>query len=182
MKYTVLIFTILFSLNSILGQEVDANRIDSSLHIIDMHDVDEIAIFPGCDRLEGKHKIRCSYESLEAYIDNIKKIPVQARSLGLKEKCSVAYTITKEGNMKDVELIHDIGHGCGDEALRVMKLIAEEVTHWQPAIKGGKTVAVRMRTAISFLPKSPLKFVPINRNDSKKKESNNAVKLSPSSM
>jgi protein TonB len=57
---------------------------------------------------------------------------------GLGGKVFVKFVIEKDGRVDDIEVIRDIGHGTGNEAIRVLK----ECPKWTPGIQNGKNVRV----------------------------------------
>jgi protein TonB len=62
--------------------------------------------------------------------------------------------VNEEGAIQDVKTIQDIGHGCGQEAERVVK----SMPHWYPGRKEGKAIPVSYRLPVVFeLPGNTLK-------------------------
>ncbi len=55
---------------------------------------------------------------------------------GFKGKLIVSFVVGIDGNISDIKLIKDIGHGTGDEIKRVLKLSPK----WTPAVQNGKEV------------------------------------------
>lgn len=60
----------------------------------------------------------------------------------------IEFFITKDGNAVDHKIIKNIGGGCDEEALRVVKLIPNE---WSPGILDGKIVEARVIVPITFV-------------------------------
>ena len=58
--------------------------------------------------------------------------------------------MTQEGKIRDAIISRDIGHGCGEEALRVVNLMNEEVGMWIPGKKNGDAVHVQFNLPIKF--------------------------------
>ena len=68
-----------------------------------------------------------------AFISKNYNVPVVA---GLKGKVEVSFIIEKDGSLVDIKVLKDIGHGTGDEAIRVLKLSPK----WSPGYQNGKPV------------------------------------------
>ena len=93
-------------------------------------------------------------EELDKYLSLNLRYPNEAFKLKTEGEVVVTFTIDEEGAIQDVKAIKDIGHGCGQEAERVVK----SMPHWYPARKEGKAIKVSYRLPIVFeLPESTLK-------------------------
>lgn len=55
---------------------------------------------------------------------------------GLNGKVFIQFVIEKDGSLTDIKIMRDIGHGTGEEAVRVLKLAA----NWIPGERDGKKV------------------------------------------
>ena len=55
---------------------------------------------------------------------------------GLNGKVFIQFVIEKDGSLTDIKIMRDIGHGTGEEAVRVIKLAA----NWIPGEQDGKKV------------------------------------------
>lgn len=87
-------------------------------------------------------------EALAEYLSNETSYPKEAREAGIEGKVYVEFTVSSTGAIVDVGLKedYDIGGGCGDEAIRVVKKMPE----WEPGVQKGEPVAVRMVLPITF--------------------------------
>jgi TonB family protein len=86
-------------------------------------------------------------EALTEYIvDNI-EYPEQARKAGIQGKVYVAFVVEEDGSISNVRVLRDIGGGCGEEAVRVVKLMPR----WNPASQKGKPVKVQVSLPVSFI-------------------------------
>jgi hypothetical protein len=65
----------------------------------------------------------------------------------LKGKVYVIFIIEKDGSVSNVRVLRDIGHGTGEEAMRVMKLSPK----WIPAQKDGAPVRVQYSLPITIM-------------------------------
>jgi len=90
-------------------------------------------------------------EALRKFIDGELRYPDLALERMIEGVVHVAYTVSNEGQVEDVEVVNGIGHGCDEEAIRVIKLL-----RYAPADNYGVKVRSSMRTRINFrLPHAP---------------------------
>ncbi|MCB9223878.1 MAG: energy transducer TonB [Crocinitomicaceae bacterium] len=79
--------------------------------------------------------------------DNI-KYPQRAIEENIYGTVRISFYIDLEGNAIEHEFINQIGGGCDEEAMRVVKLIPNE---WIPAVYNNKEVEVRIVLPITFV-------------------------------
>ena len=65
---------------------------------------------------------------------------------GLKGKIILTFIIEKDGNLSDIKVIRDIGHGTGEEAVRVLKACPA----WKPGEFNGEKVRVKHSLPITI--------------------------------
>jgi TonB family protein len=94
---------------------VDSNKV---------YDINEVQIKP--EYSGGTNK----------FLDYIKKNYNAPKVSGLKGKVLVAFTVDTDGSLINIKVLRDIGHGSGEEAVRVLKRCPK----WTPAIKNGNAV------------------------------------------
>ena len=58
-----------------------------------------------------------------AFIEKEKKYPILAKRNRIQGTCVVSFTLTTNGTLEGVKLVKGIGGGCGEEALRVVRLL-----------------------------------------------------------
>ena len=56
----------------------------------------------------------------------------------------------EKGEIEGATSLKDIGDGCGDEALRVVKLMQDQNVIWKPGIKDGERVSVQYTLPVKF--------------------------------
>ena len=61
-------------------------------------------------------------------------------------KVYIQFIVETDGSLTNFEILRDIGHGTGEEAVRVLKLSPK----WIPAEKDGKKVRVQFSLPISI--------------------------------
>ncbi|SFF46009.1 energy transducer TonB [Thermoflexibacter ruber] len=86
------------------------------------------------------------YESYYRYIRNNMKYPSEAIKQGTQGNVTVEFIVDKEGNLHNIRIKKGIGHGCDEEAIRVVKAGEK----WKPAKNKGKIVMQKITLPISF--------------------------------
>ena len=85
-------------------------------------------------------------EKLNAYLaDNI-QYPSVAADAGISGVVVVSFIIEKDGTISEVKCLRNIGGGCGDEAVRIVKTMPK----WIPGVKDGKLVRCQFKLPITF--------------------------------
>ncbi|MBO6117890.1 MAG: TonB family protein [Bacteroidales bacterium] len=96
--------------------------------------VDEQAEFPG------------GLNALINFLSQNIKYPQKARETGTQGKVFLTFVVEKDGSITDIKVLRDIGSGCGEEAVRVVKLMPK----WEPAKKDGKYVRQQFNLPVNF--------------------------------
>lgn len=96
--------------------------------------VEQQAAFPG------------GQQALMQYLHDNIKYPAQARETGTQGKVYVTFVVERDGSLTDVKILRDIGSGCGDEAIRVVKSMPK----WTPAKQRGKAVRQQFNLPVAF--------------------------------
>ena len=107
-------------------------------------DPDSMPLFPGCedDACTSKQLIQFIFENLE--------YPKEAAKASVEGLVVLSFTVNTSGRLTDIKAAKGIGHGCDEEAIRVVKLINEKFDPWTPALKDGKPVAAEMKLPVMF--------------------------------
>lgn len=154
---------LLLGISLILGFEAPKDKtnsnhnstvtVTSSDSIPDMVDPVQISpFFNGCDTFETTaEKRECSNEKVLAFISEHLNYPKEAKARKTEGRVIITFTIEKDGSMtfdEDLKkvIIRDPGDGCGQEALRVIKMMPK----WIPATSMGKIIAVRYTIPVKF--------------------------------
>ena len=85
-------------------------------------------------------------EALYKYIGENIKYPPTARQSSIEGKVYVTFVVEKDGSIANAKVLRDIGGGCGQEALRVVK----SMPNWKPGRQHGNAVRVQFNLPISF--------------------------------
>lgn len=114
--------------------------------------VEEMPRFPGCEAgimtLEERYK--CAEKSMLDFIYSTITYPDSARAHGTEGRVILQFVITKNGRVVDPKIIKDIGDGCGEEALRALKLMQEKNVIWKPGRKDSVAVNVKYTLPVKF--------------------------------
>jgi len=86
------------------------------------------------------------YEALIEYLNSNLTYPKEARQQGLQGKVVISFIIEENGEVSSVTIVHGIGGGCDEEAVRVIELMPA----WQPAYKESNPVRILFNMPITF--------------------------------
>ena len=85
-------------------------------------------------------------DALSKFIaDNI-KYPQLAKENNITGKVFVSFVVEKDGRVGQVKILRDIGGGCGNEAVRVVKMMPR----WKPGKQRGKPVRTQFNLPVNF--------------------------------
>ncbi len=114
--------------------------------------VEEMPKFPGCEgEKAGAGRLDpCSEKKLLEFIYEYIEYPDIARETGLEGRAIVQFVVDKDGRVSNVKVVRDIGGGCGDEAVRVIKLMNEKGIKWTPGRQQGQAVRVQYILPVMF--------------------------------
>lgn len=100
----------------------------------EMFDIQKPPSFPGGDG-----------ELLKYLAQNIKYPPL-ARENNIQGSVVLTFVVSKDGSVRDVNIVKDIGGGCGKEAVRVV----QSMPKWIPGEANGNAVKVRFTLPVRF--------------------------------
>jgi protein TonB len=83
---------------------------------------------------------------LMKYLQKNIKYPPAARENGIEGKVVLQFVVDEKGNISEIKIIRDIGGGCGDEAVRVVKTMPP----WKPGKQNGNAVPVYYKLPVTF--------------------------------
>lgn len=108
--------------------------------------------FPGCEDLAGSEieKHHCSAQKLLDFVYKNLRYPALARKNGISGTVVVSFIVEKSGKLTSMEILRDIGGGCGAEALRVVDLMNERGLAWNPGTQGGRPVRVQFALPVKY--------------------------------
>ncbi len=111
--------------------------------------VEDMPRFPGCEDKPKAERAQCAQGEMLSYIYKHIKYPPLARENGVEGTCVIRFVVDSKGKIKDYKILRDIGAGCGQEALRIVKKMASEKT-WIPGKQRGKPVSVMFSLPVKF--------------------------------
>jgi len=95
------------------------------------------------------HPQRCADDALVSYIYKHLQYPAIAEQNGIEGMNVVSFVIGEDGRISDIELLRDIGAETGDEVIRLMEQMQEEII-WTPGKQRGSPVNVKYNLPIRF--------------------------------
>ncbi|GIV32374.1 MAG: cell envelope biogenesis protein TonB [Saprospiraceae bacterium] len=112
--------------------------------------VEEMPRFQGCEDLENlpdPQELRsCSDQKMLEFIYNNIKYPKEAIEAGIEGMVVVNFIIEKDGSITGEKIVRDIGGGCGEEALRIVRSMPK----WIPGKQKGQPVRTQFNLPIRF--------------------------------
>ena len=85
-------------------------------------------------------------EALYKYLAESIKYPQAARENDITGIVYVTFVVEKDGSIANPKILRDIGGGCGNEAIRVVKAMPK----WTPGKQRGKPVRVQFNLPVRF--------------------------------
>lgn len=85
-------------------------------------------------------------EAMSKFLTENLKYPVLAKENGIEGRVVVSFIVEKDGSLTDVKTLKDIGGGCGEEALRLVRGMPK----WVPGQQNGRVVRVSHTLSVNF--------------------------------
>ena len=95
-------------------------------------------------------------EALYKFLQDNIQYPQLALENGIEGKVYVTFVVEEDGSITNPRLLRDIGGGCGQEAIRVVKMMPK----WTPGKLQGKPVRVQFNLPVSFSQSNESKAAP----------------------
>lgn len=107
--------------------------------------------FPGCEDLPtNQEREFCAQKKLLDYIYANLRYPEVAAETGVEGRVTLRFVVTESGNVENVEVLRDIGAGCGEEAKMVIENMNMLDEKWTPGRQGGRKVKVFFTLPVVF--------------------------------
>lgn len=110
--------------------------------------VEEMPRFPGCENSEmtKKEKKACADKALLEYIYSNINYPKMASVNGIEGTVVLKFIVGKKGEISKINIVKEIGGGCGNEVVRVVN----KMPNWIPGKQRGREVKVRYMLPVKF--------------------------------
>lgn len=103
-----------------------------------------------CEKIsDRKAKDECAQKKMLQYIYQNVKYPALARENNIEGRAIVTFVVEPNGQISDVKLARELQGGLGEEAVRVVKMMAKD-KKWVAGEQRGKKVRVRFTLPIQF--------------------------------
>lgn len=101
--------------------------------------VERMPSFPGKDYAESE-------QALQSYLAANLIYPKAARENNVSGAVFVSFVVEKDGSLTNIKVLSDIGYGCGEEAIRLIK----SMPRWIPGKERGVAVRTQQKQIIRF--------------------------------
>ncbi len=109
--------------------------------------VQEMPRFGDCEDLKDeKERKICSDRNIMQYVHGQLKYPSMARETGIEGTVVATFVVEKDGSLSNIKIARDIGGGCGDEVIRVLR----GMPTWSAGKQQGRKVKVQFNIPVKF--------------------------------
>ena len=130
-------------MSSFQRQEEATNIEITPVKIEEEEEEDEQEIF---QVVENDPEFPGGVEAMYKYLAQNIKYPQLARENNITGRVFVTFVVEKDGSVTNVRVLRDIGGGCGQEAVRIVKAMPK----WTPGKQRGKAVRVQYNLPVNF--------------------------------
>lgn len=103
-----------------------------------------------CEKLsDSKARDECAQKKMLQYIYQNVKYPALARENNIEGRAIITFVVESTGKISDVKLARELQGGLGEEAVRVVNMMAKD-KKWVAGEQRGKKVRVRFTLPIQF--------------------------------
>ena len=100
----------------------------------------------GAAQLEQMPQFPGGEQELKKFIDQNLRYPEKARNEDIQGKVWLSFVIEKDGSISTIKVVRDIGGGCAEEAVRLLKAMPK----WIPGKRDGVLVKVMYNLPFTF--------------------------------
>jgi|GEM_PF-312615 len=111
--------------------------------------VEEMPRYPGCE-VEGwtkEKKYKCAQENLIGWIYENLKYTEEAVKNKVEGKVYAQFIVEKDGAISNINVVRDIGYGCGDQVKKLLSVMPK----WIPGKQRGVPVRVLFTLPVKFM-------------------------------
>jgi len=107
--------------------------------------------FPGCEALETeKEKEDCAKTNMLDYIYSNLEYPEAALKNGTEGQVVVTFIVERDGYISDINIVKEIGDGCGQAAVNLVETMNDMPERWIPGRQRGRPVRVLYTLPVKF--------------------------------
>ena len=108
---------------------------------------ERMPVYIGCDLdAEERERRDCTAKSLLKHLYDNVKYPVMAREVTLEGTVVVSFVVDKRGEIGQIEVVRDIGMGCGEAVKKAFSTLDK----FYPGKQNGRPVSVIYRVPVKF--------------------------------
>lgn len=107
----------------------------------------------------------CSETQLLAILAANIRYPEEAREKNIEGTVVTSFVVEPNGRISNIQVLRDIGGGCGPEAARVLAALDEAGLRWRPAMLKGKTIRMKQALPLRFKLQEALPYYVSATND-----------------
>jgi protein TonB len=113
--------------------------------------VEEMPRFVDCN-IDGTYddKKKCADRKMLEFIYENVKYPSVARENNVEGTAVISFVVEKDGSISTIKVLRDPGAGCGEEAIRIVKLMQNLPDKWIAGRQGNLNVRVQFNLPIRF--------------------------------
>lgn len=109
---------------------------------------DRMPLFPGCDpSLPYEELKKCSVNQMYKYIFENVHYPALARDMGIQGMVVIEFMIDKNGQIKNLKILRELGGGINEESLKVVG----NMPAWTPGMEDGRIVKTTFVLPIKYI-------------------------------
>jgi TonB family protein len=113
-----------------------------------MVDVEIKPTWKGCElETDVTQRAACLDKNLVSFFNDFIIYPERARKKKIQGQVIAQFVVEKDGSVSNIQIIHDIGEGCGDEVVRAIQHLPKLV----PGYNNGLTVRVLYKAPFNFV-------------------------------
>jgi TonB family protein len=108
-------------------------------------------------------------QKMHEFIGNNLNYPADAKQNFIQGIVYISFVVEKDGTVSNVKVARGIGHGCDEEAIRVVS----SMPAWKPGKQKGKPVRVKFNLPIRYklnLPATETKTEPLSKKELKEEQ------------
>lgn len=113
--------------------------------------IEDIPVFPACKHLMEvpKEMKNCTQQKIVDFIYANLQYPPEAIAQKTEGEVSLRFLVDRRGRVSKVEILEDIGNGCGEAAKRALLLLNKEKP-WRRSKSRDRVVRIRYILPITF--------------------------------